>query len=213
MIYIYSFLIIALSALLWRVRGGMGERQGIEIPCNKIYFAIFIGVVNSCIHYWTIKDGVIGVIAAYTSYQLYGWGKYVGALVAGHLNKLEKECELIDEILDACRITFGKKSAKLWNFLFGWIVKVEPKTYYLWDYPRVYGFLGTSLSMFIVTFIIGLAFGSLSFMLSGLMGGFCYYLGHLVCKYIKDDGKNGWNWGEWIFGAYLGARIAYVLYS
>lgn len=127
-----------------------------------------------------IQGGIIGIIAAYTSYQLYGWGKYVGAVTGGNLNKEEKECELIDDLLN-CETLYTR--------------------------PRLYGFLGTSLTGLIITFIIGLAFGELLFMVSGIGMGFCYWLGHIVCDYVKDDGKSGWSWGEWIFGAYLGLFI------
>lgn len=177
---IFNILIVLLSALLWRVRGGLGERQGIEIPCNKIYYALFIGVINAYLHGWDIQDGIIGIIAAYTSYQLYGWGKYVGAVTGGNLNKEEKECELVDDLLN-CETLYAS--------------------------PRLYGFFGTSLTGLIITFIIGLAFGELLFMVSGIGMGFCYWLGHIVCDYVKDDGKSGWNWGEWVFGAYLGLFI------
>ena len=47
-------------------------------------------------------------------------------------------------------------------------------------------------------------------MISGVGMGLCYYLGTLLCK-LKDDGKCGWNWGEWIFGAYMGVILAWRL--
>ena len=200
-----NLLIVLVSSLLWRVRGGLGERQGIEIPCNKIYYALFFGLIAWLyMNDWSLA--LLGVAASYLSYQLYGWGKYVGAVTGGNLDKYEEECELIDDLLDSCRITFGEKSAKVWNFIFRWW-PVEERTYYLWEFPRLYGFLGTSLTGLIMSVICGLFLHSWTYILMGAGMGVCYLLGHLVCVYIKNDGKDGWNWGEWIYGAYLGLML------
>ena len=43
-------------------------------------------------------------------------------------------------------------------------------------------------------------------MLSGLAMGVFYWLGGQLEK-LYALGKQGWNWGEWLFGAYLGGML------
>lgn len=209
MIWIYSILIVISSALLWRIRGGL-RIKGKKLPANKIWYAVFFAML-SCINFcFTAENFTIAFTDCYASYQLYGWGAYLGALLFGGKMSRDKdaECELIDDILYACRITFGEKSAIVFNFLFGWTgLKVEAKTYWLRDYGHAFGFIGTSLTGLIITFLWGLFIQDLGLMLSGLGMGLCYALGGL----INNEGKNGWNLGEWIFGAYEGAWLAWVL--
>lgn len=174
MIYLYFALFVAVSALLWRIRGGL-KIAGKKIPMNKIWYAVFFALCGY-LHFGNIQAAVIGFICCYTSYQLYGWGAYLGALLMG--SKPHEECELIDDLL----------------------VKLEFK-------PKLWGFCGTCLTGLIITFLWGLFLNSLAVMISGLAMGICYWLG----SKINNEGKNGWNWGEIIFGAYLGVVLAWVL--
>lgn len=185
MTYLYSILIVVLSTVLWRVRGGLGERQGIEIPCNKIWYAVFFGIFSYFAVDGLFSVALIGFIAAYTSYQLFGWGKYQGAATGGGLNPYEPENELIDGLLDNLKIKWRGVEYKLIN------------------YPRLYGVFGMSLTGAIITFIWGLFFRDLWFMPVGLGMGLCSYLGYLTNKIISD-GKDGWNWAEWYTGFYFG---------
>lgn len=210
MIWIYSILIVILSSFLWRVRGGL-RFNGKKLPLNKIWYSVFFTVLNCCFAFcWTIENALIGFLDCYTSYQLYGWGEYISGLLKGWSFDREKqaECELIDDLLYPCRITFSEKSAIVFNFLFGWTgLKVEAKTYWLKDYGHAFGFIGTSLTGLIITFLWGLFIPDFGLMVSGLGMGLCYALGGL----INNEGKNGWNLGEWIFGGYEGAWLAWVL--
>ena len=171
------WLIAVLSSFLWRVRGGL-----FDIPANKIYFPLFVGGLT-----WYFRDfncGLITTIAAYTGQQLYGWGKYITALLTGKLDPNEKECELIDELLE----------------------NIE----YITSRPKLYGFITTSLSGLIVTFIVGLAVNSIPFMVGGISAGLLYWLGGQTNK-IYDLGKCGWNWGEIYAGFVYGAGLYCVL--
>lgn len=47
-------------------------------------------------------------------------------------------------------------------------------------------------------------------MLCGLGMGICYWIGGQLEK-LYALGKGGWNWGEIIFGAYLGVVLAWKL--
>lgn len=177
-----------LSAFLWRVRGGLLKKY---IPANKIWYAVYFGICGY-LHFNDIEKAIIGFVACYVSYQLYGWGLYIGRLLEGgklNPNLVQyRECELIDDLLYSCRVSF------------------KGKTVWLYECPKLFGFCGTTISGLIVTFIWGLYFGSFSLMLAGLAMGVCYWLGGLLEK-IYTLGKAGWNWGEWIFGFYLGISI------
>ena len=51
-----TYLIVALSALLWRIRGGLWKEY---VPANKIWYALFFGICgyfhfgNNCLR-WQI---------------------------------------------------------------------------------------------------------------------------------------------------------------
>lgn len=195
MIYFYSILIVFISSFLWRVRGGL-RFCGNKAPMNKIWYAIAFACYGCLYFSWTVENFTIGYLACWSSYQLYGWGLYIGRLLAGGPLKPNlvqyRECELIDDLLYPLHITL--KGTK----------------YYLYQYPRLFGFLGTTLTGLIITFLWGLFLGNLTVMLSGLAMGGCYWLGGQIEK-LYPLGKSGWNWGEWIFPAYLGIILSRVL--
>lgn len=162
------------SAFLWRVRGGLRIKDK-KLPLNKVWFALFIGV------YCYLKGKGLEIsanatISTYVSYQLYGWGRYIGALVGGEISK-EKECELIDDVLDDVK--------------------------FLTDRPKLYGFVGTTITGLMITYLMGLGMVDFWYGFVGAGMGVCYWLGSKLEK-IYPLGKSGWNWGEWIFGAWLG---------
>lgn len=188
-------LIVALSSLLWRVRGGLRIYDK-KIPMNKVWYAV--GFSSFCCYHFTLdwQIALMSFIACYTSYQLYGWGLYIGRLLSGgtlnpNLNQY-RECELIDDLL----------------YSIHW--KYKGKEYYLYQFPKAFGFFGTCLTGFIITFIWSLVFTNIWVMFSGLAMGVCYWLGGKLEK-VKELGKAGWNWGEWIFGAYLGLVLGAML--
>lgn len=187
------YLIIALSAFLWRIRGGLWKEY---IPANKIWYALFFAICGYFHFGNSLEKAIIGFICCYVSYQLYGWGLYIGRLLEGgklNPNLVQyRECELIDDLLYSCRVSY--KGKNVW----------------LYEYPKLFGFCGVTLTGLIITFLWGLYFGSLPLMLSGLGMGVCYWLGGKLEK-LKALGKSGWNWGEWLFGAYLGGVLAVCL--
>lgn len=191
MIYVYSALIVILSALLWRIRGGLWKDK---IPANKMWYAIAFGFYGCLYFGWSFENWVVGFADSYVSYQAYGWGLYIGCLLMGCAidPKKDKENDLIDDLLYSIRFSF------------------KGKTVWLYEYPKLFGFLGTSLTGLIITFLWGLYTGSILIMLSGLSMGVCYWVGGKLEK-LYALGKSGWNWGEWIFGAVEGAVLAYVL--
>lgn len=189
---VISVIFILSSSLLWRIRGGL-RFDDKKLPANKIWYAVFFALCGY-FYFGNIQSAVIGFIACYTSYQLYGWGLYIGRLLMGGklYPNLNRECELIDDLLYSCRVSF------------------KGKTVWLYDYPRLFGFCGTTLTGLIITFLWGLYWGSLPLMVSGLGMGICYWLGGQLNKLIPEE-KSGWGYGEYIFGAYLGGWLAWGL--
>lgn len=191
MTILYGLLIACLSSFLWRVRGGM-TFWGKKAPVNKIWYALAFGLYGCFYFSFGWENFIVGALAAYASYQAFGWGLYISRLLTGeplNPNLIQyRECELIDDILYSAHIT------------------LKGKKFYLYQYPKWFGFIGTTLIGLIVTFLWGLYLGNLVIMACGLGMGICYYLGYLVEK-IKPIGKYGWDWGEWIFGFYLGCFL------
>ena len=195
MIYLSTILIIALSSFLWRVRGGLDIWKGGNVPMNKIWYAVAFSIYSGFYYGWGIEEQLIAFIVCYASYQLFGWGLYVGTLVGdGHKidPEKDKECELIDDLIMPLHIT------------------LKGQKYYLYQYPKLFGFVGTSLTGLIISFLWGVYMINFFVMLSGLAMGICYYLGDLLDKLIPDN-KSGWNWGEVFAGIWFGFVLAWVL--
>lgn len=195
MIYLYTILIIALSSFLWRVRGGLDIWKGNNAPMNKIWYAVAFSVYSGFYYSWGIEEQLVAFIVCYASYQLFGWGLYIGTLVGdGHTIDPEKdrECELIDDLIFPLHIT------------------LKGQKYYLYQYPKLFGFIGTSLTGLIISFLWGIYMINFFVMLSGLAMGICYYLGDLLDKVISDN-KSGWNWGEVFAGIWFGFVLAWGL--
>ena len=187
---VISVIFILSSSLLWRIRGGLWKEY---IPANKIWYGLFFALCGY-FYFGNIQSAVIGFIACYTSYQLYGWGLYIGRLLMGGelYPNLNRECELIDDLLYSCRVSF------------------KDKTVWLYEYPRLFGFCGTTLTGLIITFLWGLYFGSLPLMASGLGMGICYWLGGQLNKLIPEE-KAGWGYGEIFAGMWFGFVLALEL--
>ena len=189
---IISLVIGILSAFLWRVRGGL-RFGGNKVPKCKIWYAVTFGVYGCLCFKCDFENWLIGFLACYVSYKAFGWGVYIGRLLVGGELKPNlaqyRECELIDDLLYSLHIT------------------IKGNAYYLYQFPKLFGFIGTSLTGLIITFLWGLYFQSIGVMASGLAMGVCYWLGGKLEKFYAL-GKNGWNWGEWVFGFYLGLVLA-----
>ena len=160
-----------------------------KYPLNKLWFAVAYGIEAGLLKGWDWSLVITTMIATYVSYQAYGWGEAVGCLLCSSKPYPERsDCDLIDDILDTAKIT------------------IKGKTIKLVDYPVLWGWCWLSLRGLILSFIIGLALNSIPFMLCGLAMGTVYWLGGQFNKLI-DDGKCGWKWAEWFFGAYLGLAL------
>lgn len=196
MIYVYTALIVILFALFNRIRGGLRLPNGKKLPLNKQWINLLFAFYGCLYFSWTVENFIVGYLACWVSFSAFGWGLYVGRLLnGGELNPnlvQYREYELIDDLLYPMHIT------------------LKGQKYYLYQHPRLFGFCGTTLTGLIITFLWGLYLGNLVIMVSGLGMGAVYWIGGQIEK-IYPLGKSGWNWGEWIFGAYLGGVIAWCL--
>lgn len=179
-----NLLICVLCSFLWRVRGGL-TFFGHKLPLNKVWFALFYGVAFCLLTSWNWNVFALVSIATIVAYQEYGWGEYISCLLCGSKPSERSDCPLVDDIIDTLKITYKGKVYKL--------------TYY----PVLFGWVGLSLRGGIMSFLIGLALQNIPYMFTGLAMGTIYKLGGL-CNKVIDDKKCGWNWGEWLYGFYLG---------
>ena len=101
--WLISLLIVVVSALLWRIRGGL-RFWGHKAPLNKIWYAVFIGVL-CFLKNKGIEISVNATISTYVAYQLNSWGLYIGRLCLGGEIGDERENPLIDEIIFPLHIT------------------------------------------------------------------------------------------------------------
>ena len=180
-----SLIVCALSALFWRIRGGLWD-----LPVGKIWFALFVACVACLKQEWEIEFFANVAIATFVAHQLNSWGVYIGRLLQGGTVDPEKDKEnpLVDELILPLHIT------------------IKGQKFYLYQFPKWYGFAGTTITGLMVTYLMGLAWGSFWFGFVGAGMGICYWLGSLIDR-IKPDGKGGWNWGEWIFGFCIGGCL------
>jgi len=201
---INNIVISLTSSLLWRVRGGL-RFWGYKLPLNKVWFALFYAGAYCYLTYWNLNDYIICSIATFTSYQEYGWGEYIGCLICGDKPSGRSDCPLVDDIIDTLRITINARDIKIGKFT----IHIPQINWKLTDHPVLFGWVGLSLRGLLMTFMIGLAFRSVPYMLSGLAMGTVYWIGGQLNK-IKDDGKCGWRWAEWLYGFYLGEVLCVI---
>lgn len=183
-----ALIISLIDSFLWRVRGGLRMYKDYKYPLNKLWFAVAYGIEAGILKGWDWSLAITTMIATLVSYQIYGWGEYIGCLLCKSKPSERSDCDLVDDIVDNLRISFK-----------GWEWKLT-------DHPVLWGWVGLSLRGLILTFLIGLALRSIPYMFTGLAMGTVYWLGGQFNKLI-DDGKCGWKWAEWFFGGFLGLTI------
>lgn len=162
------------GALLFRIRGGWDIWFGGNLPANKIYYPIFIGLCYGWLADWNWLAPILGVVLAYLAQQICGWGAYRGALIAGAAPA--EEVRLINWVLS--------------------------KSTYVMTHNRLWGFLGCSLRGLISSFFFGLLSWSPIVGLCGLLVGFCYLIPVLLLWNSRwHNGRLAWDLGEFLEGA------------
>ena len=180
-----SLLYVLLSALTFRIRGGLRiPFTDKKFPLNKWWFAVWFACLACIIKGFAWDLFLTGIVAGYMCVNISGWGSYIGALLGGVISENDK---------DDLNIT---------DFVQNKLFPKMGKDYR--NYPRLYGFICLSLRGGLTTFILGLWVNSIAYMFVGLLQGTIYALGGWICKHIKDDGKLGWKWAEWLWGSALG---------
>ena len=199
-----TWLIPFLCSLGFRIRGGLGERWGWKFPLNKFWFAGIFSACDAWLHGWDLNRFSVMFIAVRLSTQLAGWGEYVGCVLGMAQPQPEREdLPKVDHILD--NMKWDAHDVKVWK----WTIHIH--AFNLLDHGVLFGWLGLTVRGLYMTFIIGLALQSIPFMLCGLAMGSIYWFAGWLYRLGLNDGKGGWNIGEWIFGAYMGAVLAWVL--
>lgn len=184
-------LYVFLTALTFRIRGGLRiPFTDKKFPLNKWWFPIWFTYLACIICGYNIPFVISGLVATYMCTNISGWGHYIGALYGAPVNTDPYEDDAnINKFLN----TFDYKG---WKFI---------------DHPTAYGFVGLSLRGGLTTFILGLWLNSFLYMFVGLLQGSVYWFGGWICRHIKDDGKFGWKWSEWLWGGVLGLFLLLLL--
>lgn len=198
-----TWLIPFLCSLGFRIRGGLGERWGWKFPLNKFWFAGIFSACDAWLHGWDLNRFSVMFIAVRLSTQLAGWGEYVGCVLGmAHPQPDREDLPKVDHILD--NMKWDAHDVKVWKW------KIHIPAFNLLDHGVLFGWLGLTIRGLYMTFIIGLALQSIPFMLCGLAMGSIYWFAGWLYRIGLNDGKGGWNIGEWIYGFYLGVILCLV---
>ena len=197
------WIIPVLVALGFRIRGGLFERQWKRLPLNKWWFATIFALCACWLKGWDWNYFLVVFIAARLSTQLAGWGEYVGCVLGMAQPQPDREdLPKVDHILD--NMKWDAHDVKVWK----WTIHIP--AFNLLDHGVLFGWLGLTVRGLYMTFIIGLALQSIPFMLCGLAMGSIYWFAGWLYRLGLNDGKFGWNIGEWIYGFYLGVILCLV---
>ena len=198
-----TWLIPFLCSLGFRIRGGLFERQWRRLPLNKWWFAAIFAACACWLKGFDWNYYLVVFIAARLSTQLAGWGEYVGCVLGMAQPQLEREdLPKVDHILD--NMKWDAHDVKVWK----WTIHIP--AFNLLDHAILFGWLGLTIRGLYMTFIIGLALQSIPFMLCGLAMGSIYWFAGWLYRLGLNDGKGGWNIGEWLYGFYLGVILCLV---
>lgn len=181
-----NVILVLIGGLMYRIRGGLEIIPDKKLPLNKLWWAACCTFICYYMFGWQFTLLVTCSISCLMSTQIAGWSKYVVAACMGKLdNPFEIEVYTIDKIINSLHIT------------------IKGKKIYLYEYPFLYGIVGMGLRGLLLTFIVGLCFHSIPYMISGACLGLIYYIGGLIDRHIYPDGKGGWNWSEYLTGGLL----------
>ena len=181
-----AILYALLGALTFRVRGGLRiPFTDRKFPLCKWWFATFIMALAYILKGADLKVLITAFIAGKMCTSISGWGTYIGALLAGTISETDKDDLNITDFVQ--------------NTVFAKFLKKDYR-----QHPHLYGFITLSLRGGLTTYLLGLAFNSPLFMITGLLQGSVYWLGGWICRNVYNDGKCGWKISEWLWGFVLG---------
>lgn len=189
-------------SLGFRIRGGLGERQGHKLPANKLWFGALFACCVCAMQGWSFNLWLLNFISCYVAVMFAGWGEYVGcALGIAKPQENRSDFAQADEFLDAFEIQ--ERDLKIWKWSF------HIPHFKLTDYPILFGVLGLTLRGLFISFLMGLSIDSIPYMLAGSAMGIIYWFSGWLFRKGLNDGKSGWNIGEWLFGFWLGLCLVW----
>jgi hypothetical protein len=192
-----TWLIPFLCSFGFRVRGGLFERQWRKLPLNKYWFAAIFAACACWLTGWSWNYYAVVFIAARLSTQLSGWGEGVGCALGTSTPDLNR-VDMYDADEFCNNFEIQERDVTIWK----WTIHIPH--FKLLDHPQLWGVTYLTIRGTYLSFIIGLAIQSIPFMLCGSCMGLVYWLAGWLYRKGLDDGKGGWNIGEWIYGFILG---------
>ena len=209
---IKNIIITILCAFGFRVRGGLGERWGWKFPLNKYWFAGIFSACDAWLHGWNTNRFVVMFIASRMSTQIAGWGEYVGCVLGIAQPQPDREdLPKVDHILDNMKWDAHDIEIDLSDWYIPYKTTIHIPAFNLLDHAVLFGWLGLTIRGLYLSFLIGLALQSIPFMLCGVAMGSIYWFAGWLYRRGLNDGKGGWNIGEWLFGGYLGAMLCLAI--
>lgn len=198
-----TWLIPFLCSLGFRIRGGLGERWGWKFPLNKFWFAGIFSACDAWLHGWDLNRFSVMFIAVRLSTQLAGWGEGVGCAIGASKPDLNRiDMYDADEFCNNFEIKERDIKILKWN--------IHIPHFKLIDHSVLWGVTYLTIRGVYLSFIIGLALQSIPFMLCGLPMGIIYWFAGWLYRKGLNDGKFGWNIGEWIYAFYLGVVLCLI---
>ena len=198
-----TWLIPFLCSLGFRIRGGLGERWGWKFPLNKFWFAGIFSACDAWLHGWDLNRFSVMFIAVRLSTQLAGWGEGVGCAIGASKPDLNRiDMYDADEFCNNFEIKERDIKILRWN--------IHIPNFKLIDHPQLWGVTYLTIRGVYLSFIIGLALQSIPFMLCGLPMGIIYWFAGWLYRKGLNDGKFGWNIGEWLFSFWLGLCLCLI---
>ena len=206
-----KFLYDIISGLMFRIRGGLripGTDK--KFPLNKLWFAAWFACMACILKGWSLKFWIVTFIASRVATLIAGWGEGVGCALG--LSKPDpKRTDYLDfdEFCDNFGIdrTFEikERTIKIWKWTIHIPHIVKKIKWRLIDHPQLFGVVWLTLRGILLTFLIGLATNSVFYMAWGAPMGVIYWLSGWFARNVKDDGKGGWYYAEFLYGSYLAA--------
>jgi len=197
--------VMVICGLTFRIRGGL-RMPGTDkkFTLNKWWFGVGLAFCACWLTgKWSWQYAVILTIAGYYSTAQAGWGEAVGIILrwAGPLNPDRQDMPQVDEFLENFEIK--EREIKIGKYLI-----LHIPHYKLIDHPRTFAVCFLIARGFFISFIIGLALPSISYLPVGIMMPVWYYLAGLYSRKVKQLEKNGWSAAEaYLFGPFLGLML------
>lgn len=186
----YKMITAVLTALGYRIRGGMFEQWGFRLPLCKWWFCT---LWTLCCYYWNPSmcwQQIVSIfIGARLATAFCGWGEAVSCALGTRKPDPKEMNELdFDEFCD--------------NF--------EYKGWKLIEHPQLYGIVWLTLRGVLLSYLIASPMNKLSLMLAGAPMGLIYWFAGWLYRRGLNDGKHGWRTAEYLYGFYLGAVLELV---